>query len=241
VPEVTETQLSIVYQDEFLIAVNKPHGLLVHRSPIAADTDMFAVQLLRDQIGQKVFPVHRLDRKTGGVLLFALNDQMNSLMQQQFQDSKVEKTYHAIVRGFTPDSETIDYALRRDDGTVQEAVTDYVTLSRSEVDFAIGKHTTSRYSLVELKPKTGRMHQLRKHMAHIFHPIIGDRPHGCNKQNKYFKENQNMDSMLLHAVRIQFRHPVSGLPVTISAPYHSEFNRMLVQLQLGGFLEDQLG
>lgn len=218
-----DTNLQIVYQDEELVAINKPNGLLVHRSPIAADADVFAVQLLRDQLGQKVYPVHRLDRKTSGVLLFALNEEMNSLMQQQFQDGKVEKTYHAIVRGYTPDELDIDYPLKKEDGTTQEAFTSLRTLARTEVNFAIGKHPTSRYSLAELKPTTGRMHQLRKHMAHIFHPIIGDRPHGCNKQNRYFKERFEMNEMLLHASQITFLHPSGMRLETLRAPFHNNF------------------
>ncbi|HEY0111098.1 MAG TPA: pseudouridine synthase, partial [Fibrella sp.] len=183
--------LPILHQANGLVAINKPHGLLVHRSFIAADASEFAVQLLRDQLGQRVYPVHRLDRKTGGVLLFALTEALNSAMQQQFAEGRVHKTYLAIVRGYTPDELAIDYPLRRDDGdgkpgTLQEAFTSMKTVQRTEVPIPFGKHATSRYSLVELTPTTGRMHQLRKHMAHVLHPIIGDRPHGCNKQNKLF-------------------------------------------------------
>jgi tRNA pseudouridine65 synthase len=228
-----QTPLSIIYQDNDLVAINKPHGLLVHRSPIAADTDLFAVQLLRDQLGQKVYPVHRLDRKTAGVLLFALNDEINRLMQQQFQNGEIKKTYHAIVRGFTPDSGEIDYPLKREDGTLQSAFTSYKTLQRTEVSFVIGKHPTSRYSLVELTPTTGRMHQLRKHMAHIFHPIIGDRPHGCNKQNKYFKENLNITSMMLHALRVEFVHPSLKTPIEVHCDYQSVFKQALDILEFG--------
>jgi len=213
------------------VAVNKPHGLLVHRSMIAADTSEFAVQILRDQIGKKVSPVHRLDRKTSGILLFALTDQMNREMQMQFQEGKVQKKYHAIVRGFTPDSLEIDYPLKRDDGLIQDAFTTFETIKRVELPLPFGKHATSRYSLVDLHPTTGRMHQLRKHMAHIFHPIIGDRPHGCNKQNRFFKEHFQMDSMLLHARQIQFEHPVLNRTITISADYQPEFKRMLQILE----------
>lgn len=226
-PSAHHFQLEILYQDSDIVAVNKPHGLLVHRSPIAADTDIFAVQLLRDQLGQKVYPVHRLDRKTSGVLLFALNDETNRLMQVQFANGRVKKKYQAIVRGFTDDVGEIDYPLKKDDGTIQEAFTSYVTLQRREVPFSIGKHGTSRYSLVELTPTTGRMHQLRKHMAHIFHPIIGDRPHGCNKQNKFFKDQYGMLTMLLHAAQLEFTHPVSGEVVKISAECQPEFLQML--------------
>ena len=132
------------------------------------------------------------------------------------------------MRGYTPDTQTIDYALRHDDtGVLQEAVTHLKTIQRTEIPLPFGKHDTSRYSLVELTPTTGRMHQLRKHMAHILHPIIGDRPHGCNKQNKLFKEHFAMNTMLLHARHLSFRHPVSAEDVTIEAPFQAEFERMM--------------
>lgn len=229
---LTDPLLEIIYQDSSLVAINKPHGLLVHKTAIAADTNVFAVQLLRNQIGIKVYPVHRLDRKTGGVLLFALNESLNSLMQQQFAEGLVKKKYHAIVRGFTEDYMEIDYPLKRDDGVIQEAFTAFRTLERVEVNFTIGKHATSRYSLVELTPTTGRMHQLRKHMAHIFHPIIGDRPHGCNKQNKFFKDQFGMTTMHLHATELDFMHPLTGQSVHVSSKYQPEFDQML---ELAGF------
>lgn len=223
-------ELPILYQSADLVAINKPHGLLVHRSPIASDASEFAVQILRDQLGQRVYPLHRLDRKTGGVLLFALNEVMNAAMQQQFADGQVAKTYLAIVRGYTDDIQEIDYPLRRDDGTVQDAFTVVKTLRRTEVPIPFGNHATSRYSLVELTPTTGRMHQLRKHMAHVLHPIIGDRPHGCNKQNKLFTERFGMNTMLLHAYRIVFQHPVTNERISITAPWQAEFARMLITL-----------
>lgn len=230
--------LSILYQSADLVAINKPHGLLVHRSPIASDASEFAVQLLRDQLGQRVYPVHRLDRKTSGVLLFALTESMNSMMQMLFAEGAVHKIYLAIVRGYTPDELTVDYPLRRDDGdgrpgVLQEAVTVLKTLRRTEISLPFGKHATSRYSLVELTPITGRMHQLRKHMAHILHPIIGDRPHGCNKQNKLFKDHFEMNTMLLHAQRIEFVHPITAEKITITAPWQVEFERMMGELFWG--------
>ncbi len=224
--------LQILYRSENMVAINKPNGLLVHRSPIASDASEFAVQLLRDQLGQKVYPVHRLDRKTSGVLLFALDETTNSEMQHKFMEGEIGKTYYAIVRGYTPDDGTIDYPLKRDDGVTQEAVTHFETLMRTEVPFAVGKHPTSRYSLVRLNPVTGRMHQLRKHMAHILHPIIGDRPHGCNKQNRFFKEHLDMMHMMLHAVSLEFADPATKELVSIAAPYPSEFSRMLKVLRL---------
>ncbi len=224
--------LEILYQDEHLIAINKPHGLLVHRSKIATNTEVYALQVLRDQIGQKVYPVHRLDRKTSGVLLFALSSENNALLQNQFAENRVEKVYLSIVRGFTEKEKEIDYALTNDSGKTQNAITHLHTLKQSEIPVPHGKFSTSRYSLIEVHPKTGRFHQIRKHMAHIFHPIIGDRPHGCNKQNKLFKEKWNMMTMLLHAESLQFTHPISNEPMVIKANWSEEFERSLQFLEL---------
>ncbi|GAA4333268.1 tRNA pseudouridine(65) synthase TruC [Mucilaginibacter gynuensis] len=219
--------LDILFRDEHLIAINKPHGLLVHRSPIAIDAEEFALQMLRDQIGQKVNPVHRIDRKTGGLLLFAFDKPTEIAMQQQFMENQVSKSYLAIVRGYTDDNGEIDYALRKENGTLQEAFTAYTTLQRAEIDVPLGAHATSRYSLLRVVPTTGRMHQIRKHLSHIFHPIIGDRTHGCNKQNKLFKEKWDMTTMLLHAENLVFKHPVSGEQVTINAPVLPGFKQVM--------------
>ncbi|MDR6782057.1 tRNA pseudouridine65 synthase [Pedobacter africanus] len=219
--------LEIVYQDDHLIAINKPHGLLVHRSSIANDAKEFALQMLRDQVGRHVSPVHRLDRKTGGLLLFAFEKEVEVAMQQQFMNGEVEKKYLAVLRGYAPDEMDIDYPLAKENGTIQEAFTSFVTLKRAELDVAFGKHPTSRYSLVEARPTTGRMHQLRKHFAHIFYPIIGDRKHGCNKQNRFFKEQWEMTTMLLHASELNFIHPVNQQQVRLKANVQSEFLRVM--------------
>ena len=218
--------LEIVYQDEHIIAINKPHGLLVHRSSIANDAKVFALQLLRDQVGRHVSPVHRLDRKTGGLLLFAFEKDVEIAMHQQFQNAQVQKKYLAVLRGHSPDQQDIDYPLAKENGTLQEAFTSFVTLKRSELQIPFGKHSTSRYSLVEATPTTGRMHQLRRHFAHIFYPIIGDRKHGCNKQNRFFKETWEMTTMLLHASQLSFNHPVTGVPLTLNAEIGNEFQRV---------------
>lgn len=229
--------LDIIFQDDNLVAINKPHGLLVHRSPIAADADEFAVQLLRDQLGQKVFPVHRLDRKTGGALLFALDNEINKHMNVAFMERKVAKKYFALVRGFSPESGTIDYPLFDEKGRSHEALTHYKTIERFEVSVPFGKHETSRYSLIEANPETGRMHQLRRHFAHLFYPIIGDRPHGCNKQNKLFLEKWGMNTMLLHAAELMFQHPVTGKEIVVKARLQSEFNRVLDLMRTNNILE----
>jgi len=219
--------LDIIYQDDHLVAINKPHGLLVHRSPIASDANEFALQLLRNQLDRRVYPAHRLDRKTGGVLLFTLSKEVEKLMQQQFSDNRVDKKYLAIVRGYTDDTGEIDYPLRKDNGTLQEAFTRYKTIARAELNVPLGAHPTSRYSLVEANPATGRMHQLRKHFSHIFHPIIGDRTHGCNKQNKLFTERWQLDTMLLHASQLSFQHPVTKNQINIEASLQAEYLRII--------------
>ena len=140
--------LEIIYQDEYLVAINKPNGLLVHRSPIAADASQFALQMLRDQIGQYVFPIHRLDRKTSGVLLFSLDKETAKLVQNEFLENRVSKKYLAIVRGFFPEKIEVDYPLINDRNKKQEALTIFYNIKHTEVQVPFGKHLTSRYSLI---------------------------------------------------------------------------------------------
>ncbi len=224
--------LEIIYQDEYMVVINKPHGLLVHKSSIAADASEFAMQKLRDQIQKKVFPVHRIDRKTSGILLFGLSSEAAQKIQAQLEDSNTQKIYLAIVRGFFPDQIDVDYPLTNDRGKVQDAFTSFKTLKRTELDIPFGKFSTSRYSLIEAYPKTGRMHQIRKHLDHLRHPIIGDRPHGCNKQNKLFKERWNMTTMLLHAGELIIKHPYSNEPMHLKAPLFGVYREMIETLKL---------
>ena len=232
-PSPSLPPLEILYQDSHLVAINKPHGLLVHRSKIASNTDVFALQILRNQLGTYVYPIHRLDRKTSGVLIFALDKKTASAFQEQLSSHSVEKKYLAIVRGFFPDDITmLDYPLTNDRGKQQEALTHFKKIKQVEIDIPFGKHKTSRYSLVEVMPKTGRMHQIRKHLSHLRHPIIGDRPHGCNKQNKLFKEKWNMTTMLLHAKEWKGIHPITKSSLEISANLSPEFERTKILLGL---------
>lgn len=215
--------LEVLYKDNDFIAINKPHGLLVHRTKLAKDATSFALQIVRDQIGQHVYPAHRIDRKTGGILLFALNETSLKMINSLFTERKVEKTYQAIVRGFCDDTGIIDYPIKKENGKMQEAVTEFETINKVELDVQFGHHPTSRYSLVKIYPKTGRMHQIRKHFKHIRHPIIGDRPYGCNKQNKLFKEKWNITHLMLHASELKFLHPITNKSVKISASLQKEF------------------
>lgn len=219
--------LELVYQSDSFVAINKPHGLLVHRSKIANDAQVFALQKLRDQLNKQVFLCHRLDRKTSGVLLFTTNREANAEVQSLFRDRFVDKTYYAIVRGYTPDQGEIDYPIGEENKTKQEAFTRYKSIERYEISLPHGKFNTSRYSLVKVMPETGRFHQIRKHFAHLRHPILGDRPHGCNKQNRLWKDKFNMTSMMLHAQRLQFEYMKDQ--ISIEADFSSEW-KMVVDI-----------
>ena len=219
--------LEILYQDEYIIAINKPSGLSVHKSFYARDAKIFAIQELRNQIGgQHVYPIHRLDRKTSGVLLFALDKEALKIINDRFATREVEKKYLAILRGWSPDELTIDYDLTNDDGVKQNAITYFRRLQKAEIELEFNNHPTSRYSLVEAIPETGRMHQLRKHFKHILHPILGSRPHGCNKQNKLWLENFELKGMMLHAHQLVFNHPITNERITLNATINEEFEKV---------------
>lgn len=229
--------LEILYRDEHLVAINKPSGLLVHRSLIDRHETQFAIQLTRDQIGQKVYPVHRLDKPTSGVLLFALDGDTARLLSEQFTNSQVQKTYLAIVRGYTEVSGIIDYPLQEEldkiadaladqDKPAQQAITHYRRLAMVEFPFPVGRYASARYSLLELQPKTGRKHQLRRHMKHIFHPIVGDTTHGDGKQNAFFREQFANQRLLLHASILQLQHPHRRTTLRIEACLPADFQAM---------------
>ncbi|WP_339879390.1 tRNA pseudouridine(65) synthase TruC [Pseudidiomarina gelatinasegens] len=221
--------LTILFQDDYFVAVDKPSGLLVHRSWIAREATEFALQKVRDQIGQRVYPVHRLDRPTSGILLFAKDADTARAMTDIFTSRQIEKVYHAVVRGYIDDG-LLDYPLKEEldkiadaqanqDKEPQEAVTEYRCLQRVELPFAVGKrHPTSRYSLVELHPKTGRKHQLRRHMSHLRHPIIGDSNHGDGRHNRFFREHFGLNRLMLAATSLRFEHPHTKTAVHIELP-----------------------
>lgn len=222
--------LKIVYQDEYFVAVNKPAGMLVHRSWLDRHETQFVMQTLRDQIGQHVFPLHRLDRPTSGVLIFALSSEVASQVMPMFANHEMKKTYHAIVRGWIEEGGTLDYPLKveldkiadkfaSDEKEAQEAVTDYQPLASVEVPHSTGRFPTTRYCLMELSPHTGRKHQLRRHMAHLRHPIVGDTTHGDGKHNKLFRDVYDSHRLLLHASILEFVHPFSGETLTIKAGF----------------------
>lgn len=220
--------LNIIYQDLHMVAIHKPAGLLVHKSTIDHHENENAMHLLRDQLGQWVYPLHRLDRPTSGVLLFALNPEVAALMGELFETQQVSKTYQAIVRGFIAEQGHIDHALKpiadfkRDKAKIaakpaQEAITDFTRLGTLELPYSVDKYPNSRYSLVELYPKTGRKHQLRRHLKHLSHPIIGDPKYGKSKHNRFFQEHFHCQRLLLASTQLRFTHPVNNEVITINA------------------------
>ncbi|MCB6181960.1 tRNA pseudouridine(65) synthase TruC [Leeia sp. TBRC 13508] len=237
-----EGPLDILYQDEYLVAINKPSGLLVHRSMIDRHETQFAVQMLRDQIGCHVYPAHRLDRATSGVLLFALQPETAKDLYKQFELQLVDKTYLAVVRGHPPVEGTIDYALSRqvDDNEFhderaellpQPAITHFKTLATITLPVMIDKYPTSRYALVRLKPETGRRHQIRRHLKHIAHPIIGDANHGKGVHNRYFKQHFQCGRLLLACTELSLTHPITQQKVMIQAPINGEFLQLTQQFE----------
>ncbi|GEM78678.1 tRNA pseudouridine(65) synthase TruC [Vibrio superstes] len=234
--------LEIIYQDEFIVAVNKPAGMLVHRSWLDKHETQFVMQTLRDQIGQHVFPLHRLDRPTSGVLVFALSSEVASQMMPMFAEHQMQKTYHAIVRGWIEEGDRLDYALKVEldkiadkfadkEKEAQQAITDYRPLAKVEVPFSTGRFPTSRYCLMELQPLTGRKHQLRRHMKHLRHPIVGDTTHGDGKHNRLFKENLASDRLLLHASRLEFEHPFTGVQLVLEARFDETWRQLIERFE----------
>lgn len=232
--------LDIIYRDEQIIAIDKPSGLLVHRSEIDRHETRFAIQILRDQIGQWVWAAHRLDRGTSGVLLFALSAEMASTLGKQFEAGTVEKKYLVVVRGHPPESGQIHHPLtrQRDDrewtgdrtsNDAQPAVTVFRRLATVELPVAVDRYPGTRYALLEAEPLTGRRHQIRRHLKHIAHPVIGDSTHGKGIHNRFFAEKLNCPRMLLACTGLAFDHPASGERVQIKTPVSGCFATILTQ------------
>jgi tRNA pseudouridine65 synthase len=222
--------LEIIYEDAQYVAINKPNGLLVHRTRIAEEKKEFALQLLRDQLGYRLYPLHRLDRGTSGVLLFAKTPEAAAPIVKAFTERQPNKTYFAIVRGYAPEAGTIDSPIRPDKDhqhkEAQQALTHYSRLATVELPIPVGPYQTARYSLVKIKPETGRMHQIRKHFAHLRHYIIGDKRHGDWRHNRMFVERLGSPCLLLHAAALTFGHPFTGELMEIKAPLPDNMRRL---------------
>lgn len=209
--------LAILYRDFHCVAVLKPAGLHVH--PTAESPgETSCLPRLRDQLGQRVYPVHRLDRATAGVLLFALSPAAAADLASQFREHTPVKDYLAVVRGFTPAAGRIDHPLGRRSGRpAPPAVTEYRRLATLELPRSVGRLPSARFSLVEARPLTGRRHQLRRHFHHASHPIIGDTTYGDGVQNRFARAEFGLAGLLLFARRLAFRHPHTDEPVAVEA------------------------
>ena len=213
--------LDVLYQDDALVAVNKPAGLAVHRSKMIGNAEVFLIDQLRDQLGGSAHLAHRLDRATSGVLLIARSREVAAALGEQFMGRHVRKHYLAVVRGWPePEAGLIDYALpgSRESGPRREARTHYQRLATIEVPIALGRYPQQRYALLLASPESGRFRQIRKHLAHIHHPVIGDCQHGRGDHNRLYKQHFGCHRMLLHAWQLQLAHPLDGRPLLIEAP-----------------------
>lgn len=228
----------VLYRDAHLIVVAKPSGLMVHRTTISRDR-IFLSEILREQLGQRVWTVHRLDRATSGVLLCALDAETAGALGKQFMAGTVEKRYLAVVRGWIDDEGLIDRPLRHEQRGDQEAVTRFRCLARTELDEPVAPHPTARYSLVELAPETGRRHQLRRHLNGIAHPIVGDVNHGDRRHNRLFRMKFGSHRLLLHAERLAFDHPDSGRRMDMRLPPPSEFLAVIGALGWAASMPDR--
>ena len=220
--------LPILYQDAALIAVHKPSGLLVHRTGLDRHETRFALQMVRDMLGHPVWPVHRLDKGTSGILLFARDREVGAALGARFAAGGVEKTYLAVVRGHPPLNGVVDHPLTPiadphaglpAGRAAQPAVTRFRRLAATELPHAVDRYPTSRYALVELEPLTGRRHQLRRHMKYIAHPIIGDATHGKGPLNRWWAERLGQQRLWLHAQSLAIAHPMSGEPMRFEADW----------------------
>lgn len=222
------TSLRVLYEDRHYVLVDKPAGMLLHRSPIACDR-VFVLQTLRDQIGRRVYPVHRLDRATAGVLAFALSADAARQLGRLFEQRAVEKRYLAVVRGWVESSGLIDHPVAdaEDGSPPRPAQTRFRRLDRVELPHAVDRYPTARYSLVCVEPLTGRRQQIRKHFKHISHHLIGDTTHGNGRHNRFFRDQFGLNRLLLKAQQLAFTHPYSGRPITVTAPIDEDWRRVL--------------
>lgn len=224
--------MELLFIDDECAAFHKPSGLLVHRSPIDRRETSFALQIARDRLGRRVYPVHRLDKPTSGVLLFALSPAAARDISAAFAAGRVEKSYLAVVRGCPPEEGVIDHPLVEEPDGVEggpaterlprPALTEYRRLATVELPEAVGRYPTSRYSLVEVFPRTGRRHQIRRHFKHIFHPLVGDTKYGEGRHNRFFRESYGCRRLMLAAVGLTFPHPRGG-DLTVTAPPEESF------------------
>jgi len=224
--------IEILYTDPYCIIVNKPPNVLVHHSYYARNIkDDSLLQILRHQFkNENFYPVHRLDRKTSGLLLLSKSKENVSKFQKLFDTSHIQKKYMALVRGFTKDKGIINSPIKNNEsGVYKEALTHYKTIQQFELNIPVVPYSTSRYSLIELEPKTGRTHQLRKHLNKIAHPIIGDHKYGNRHHNQMFEKEFKMFNMFLQAYHLEFKHPIIDKTVIITLTLPENWKKVIIQ------------
>ncbi len=224
----TGSVLRILHQDEHLVAVDKPAGLLAHRSRIAADETDSLLARLRDQLGRRVFLAHRLDRATSGVLLAAFDSAAAARLGEQFMARSVDKVYLVMVRGWPGADGCIDYPLDAPGKPERRpAITRWRLLHSVELPIAIGRYDSARWSLLEARPESGRYRQIRRHFHHIHHHVLGDTSHGDGRHNRALRQHFGVYRLMLHAWRVRLDHPFSGQPIEITAPCDDEWATLM--------------
>ena len=220
--------IGVLYEDGELLAVNKPAGLLVHKSKIANDETDFLLDRIKEQAGANLYLAHRLDRATSGVLLLAKSREIAGELGRLFMAREVTKKYLAVVRGWPAADGVVEYPMPgvRERGPRKPALTRWRTLATVTVPIEMGRYPEQRYALVEAMPETGRYRQIRRHFHHISHHIIGDTSHGRGDHNRLWRIHFGMHRMLLHSWRLEFAHPVSGVRVTLIAPPDDVWQRV---------------
>ena len=220
--------LSVLFKDECLAVVNKPAGLMVHDSALARGETDFMADRLREQFGRQIFLVHRLDRATSGCLLLAFDRDSASTLGKSLMAGGLQKDYLAMCRGWPEEAFVVDHALDGGPGKPQKkpAITHFERLATCELALPSAGFETSRYALLRAQPQTGRFRQIRRHLKHLSHHLIGDTSHGDGRHNRAFRM-MGIHRMLLHAERLRFDHPRSGERIDAVAPVDAEFAKAL--------------
>lgn len=218
--------LEIIFEDDYLLCVSKPNNVLVHHAYHSRNVSDEAslLQIIKNETDLKVYPIHRLDRKTSGIILLTKEKEYVAKFQELFTNDLIQKTYFGVVRGFSPDVKTIDSPVKGRDANVhKDALTELKTLANITLDIPVKPYDSSRYSLVQLSPKTGRMHQLRVHMNKISHPLIGDAKYGDKNHDVMYAENFGWQNLFLHAGKLEFTHPFTSEKLILQASFPKDW------------------
>lgn len=225
---MNDAAIEVLYRDARCAVVNKPAGLMAHASALARGEDDFLLHRLRAQFGGKVHLVHRLDRATSGCLLIAFDADAAAELGRSFMAQDVRKDYLAVCRGWPAQDFVVDHALDGGPGRPDKkpAVTGFRRIATAELDIPTACHPTSRYALLRCTPRTGRFRQIRRHLKHVSHHLIGDTSHGDGRHNRLFRM-RGIQRMLLHAERLRFTPPGAATPLDCRAPLDADFGKAL--------------